>query len=112
VHTVIKVSKSIWRKFLSKLFRDHSSQTETHVLFGCVITLHTLSRIPNFDYGQYGGCDRSAEDAYSFAAPDPTSGFSRGQCKPDFQCGLFHLPNLCTDFDCGFFRVPGLTHRF
>jgi hypothetical protein len=27
---------------------------------------------------------------------------SRGPCKPDFHCGLFHLPDLCTDFDSGF----------
>jgi hypothetical protein len=32
----------------------------------------------------HGGCDRSAENAYSFTAPDPTSGVSTGPCKPDF----------------------------
>jgi hypothetical protein len=36
------------------------------------------------NYVQHGGCDRSAEDAYSFATPDPTSGVSRGPYKPDF----------------------------
>jgi hypothetical protein len=34
------------------------------------------------------------------------SSVSRGQCKPDIYCGLFHLPELDTDFDCGFFRLP------
>jgi hypothetical protein len=49
----------------------------------------------------HSGCDRSAEDAYSSAAPDPTSPVSRGQCKPDFHCGLFYIPDLGTEFDCG-----------
>jgi hypothetical protein len=67
-------------------------------------------------------------------APDPTSGVSRGPCKPDVYCGLFHylnwtlnltrdfsvyltrrtdcdsgflfrLPNVDTDFDCRFLRL-------
>jgi hypothetical protein len=33
--------------------------------------------------GAHGGCDRSTGDAYSSMAPDPTSGVSRGPCKPD-----------------------------
>jgi hypothetical protein len=49
-----------------------------------------------------------------------TSGNCRGPCKPDFYCGLFHLPYLdldCgysvylnghTDFDCKLFRFPDL----
>jgi hypothetical protein len=51
-----------------------------------------------------------------------TSIICRGPCKPDFYCGLFHLPDLdtdldCgysiyltghTDFDCGLFRFPDL----
>jgi hypothetical protein len=31
-----------------------------------------------------------------------TSGICRGPCKPDFYCGLFHLPDLDTDLDCGY----------
>ena len=30
----------------------------------------------------HGGCDRSAEDAYSSMAPDPTFGFVGGPCCP------------------------------
>ena len=30
------------------------------------------------------------------------SGICRGPCKPDFYCGLFHLPDLDTDLDCGY----------
>jgi hypothetical protein len=50
-----------------------------------------LLRLPNFDTlnlttdiwnGAHGGCDRSAEDAYSFAAPDPTFAFVEGPCCP------------------------------
>ena len=33
---------------------------------------------------------------------DPTSGISRGLCKPYFYCGLFHLPDLNTDFSVYF----------
>jgi hypothetical protein len=43
--------------------------------------------------GAHGGCDRSIGDAYSSMAPDPTSGVSRGPCKPDVYCGLFHYLN-------------------
>jgi hypothetical protein len=42
----------------------------------------------------------------------------RGPCKPDFHCGLFHVPDLglvltpdfsvYLDFDCGLFRSPNL----
>jgi hypothetical protein len=46
----------------------------------------------------------------------------RGPCKPDYYCGLFHLPNWIliltadfpvyrtrrTDFDSGLFRLPNL----
>jgi hypothetical protein len=31
-----------------------------------------------------------------------TSSISRGLCKTDFYCGLFHLPDLDTDLDCGY----------
>ena len=50
-----------------------------------------LFRLPNFDTlnlttdilnGAHGGCDRSAEDAYSSAAPDPTFAFVEGPCCP------------------------------
>jgi hypothetical protein len=55
-------------------------------------------------------------------APDPTSGVSRGPCKSDFYCGLFHYLNWIliltadfsvnftkrTDFGSGFFRLPDL----
>jgi hypothetical protein len=75
-----------------------------------------------FQLRAHGGCDQSAVDAYSFAASDPTSGFSRGLCKTDFHCGLFHLSDLgtaltvdfslcltwLTDFYCGLFRLPNL----
>jgi hypothetical protein len=50
--------------------------------------------------------------AYPFAATDPSSGVSRGPCKPDFHCALFHVPDLGTDFDCRFFRLPDWTHLF
>ena len=77
-------------------------------------------------YGAQGGCDRSAGDAYSSMAPDPTSGVSRGPCKPDFYCGLFHYLNWTlnltadfsvnltrhTDFDSGLFRLPNLDTLF
>jgi hypothetical protein len=53
-------------------------------------------------------CDRSAEDAYSSAAPDPTSGVSRGPCRPNFYCGLFPVPSVGTDIDYGFFPVTWL----
>jgi hypothetical protein len=70
----------------------------------------------------HGGCDRSTGDAYSSMAPDPTSDVSRGLCKPDFHCGLFHCLNWTliltaefsvyltwrTDFDSGLFRLPNL----
>jgi hypothetical protein len=32
--------------------------------------------------GAHGGCDRSAEDAHSFATPDPTFAFVGGPCCP------------------------------
>jgi hypothetical protein len=55
-------------------------------------------------------------------APDPTSGVSRGPCKPDFYYGLFHYLSWTliftadfsvyltsrTDFDSGLFRFPNL----
>jgi hypothetical protein len=34
------------------------------------------------------------------------SSVSRGPCKLDIYCVLFHLPELDTDLDCGFFRLP------
>jgi hypothetical protein len=42
----------------------------------------------------HGGCDRSAEDAYSSMAPEPISGVTRGPGKPGFDCGLFRLPDV------------------
>jgi hypothetical protein len=67
-------------------------------------------------------CDRSTGDAYSSMAPDTTSSVSRGLCKPESYCGLFHYLNWTliltadisvyrprrTDFDSGLFRLPGL----
>jgi hypothetical protein len=47
--------------------------------------------------------DRSAKDAYSPAVPYPTSGVSRGLCKPDLHCMLSHVPHLVTDFHYVFF---------
>jgi hypothetical protein len=50
-----------------------------------------LFRLPNFDTlnlttdnwnGAHGGCDRSAEDVYSFVAPDPTFAFVEDPCCP------------------------------
>jgi hypothetical protein len=55
-------------------------------------------------------------------APDPTSGVSRGPCKPDFYFGLFHYLNRTliltadfsvyltrrNDFDSGLFRFLNL----
>jgi hypothetical protein len=52
-----------------------------------------LFRLPDLDtlilttdfyvkYGAHGGCDRSAGDAYSSMAPDPTSDIFRGPCTP------------------------------
>jgi hypothetical protein len=50
-----------------------------------------LFRLPNLDTlnlttdiwnGAHGGCDRSAEDAYSSVAPDPTFAFVGGPCCP------------------------------
>jgi hypothetical protein len=72
--------------------------------------------------GVHGGCDRSTGDAYSCMAPDPTSGVSRGLCKPQFYYGLFHCLkwaliliadfSVCltrrTDFDSRLFRLPNL----
>jgi hypothetical protein len=46
---------------------------------------------------------------YSYQAPDPTSGVSRGPCNPDIYYGLFHVPDLGTEFDCGFFRLHDWT---
>jgi hypothetical protein len=68
--------------------------------------------VPFTRYGNKAniGCDQSTRDAYSSYAPDPTSGVSRGLCKPDLCCGLSYLPALNTDFDCGFFRLPNWTH--
>ena len=62
------------------------------------------------------------QQSYSSMAPDPTSGVSRGPCKPDFYCGFFHYLNWTpilttdfsvyltsrTDFDSGLFRFPNL----
>jgi hypothetical protein len=50
-----------------------------------------LIRLPDFDTlnlttdiwnGAHGGCDRSAGDAHSSAAPDPTFAFVEGPCCP------------------------------
>jgi hypothetical protein len=50
-----------------------------------------LFRLPNIDTlilttdiwsGALGGCDQSAEDAYSSMAPDPTFAFVEGPCCP------------------------------
>jgi hypothetical protein len=41
----------------------------------------------------YGGCDRSAGDAYASYAPDRTPCVSKGPCKSNFYCGLFLLPD-------------------
>jgi hypothetical protein len=52
-----------------------------------------LFRLPNLDtlilttdfcvwYGAHSGCDRSAGDAYSSMAPDPTSDIFGGPCTP------------------------------
>ena len=53
-----------------------------------------------------------AEDAYSSLSPDPTSDVSRGPCKPDFYCRLFHylnwLPILTAD--CSVYLI--WTHWF
>jgi hypothetical protein len=61
----------------------------------------------------HGGCDRSTGDAYSSMTPDPTSGFSRGPCKPDFYSGLFHYLNwtliLTADFSFTWLGVLILT---
>jgi hypothetical protein len=83
-----------------------------------------LRVVPSIERGNraHGGCDRSTGDAQSSMAPDPTSGVSRGPCKPDFYCGLFHCLNWTliltadfyvnltrhTDFDNGMFRLPNL----
>ena len=78
-----------------------------------------LFRSPNLDIpimttdisiwnGAHGGCDWSAEDAYSSMAPDPTSGVTRGPCKPYFQYGLFHVLDMDTGFDWGFSRFTCL----
>jgi hypothetical protein len=61
-----------------------------------------------------------SRDCIGTMAPDPTSGVSRGPCKPDFYCGLFHFVNWTliltadfsvnltkrTDFDSSLFRLP------
>jgi hypothetical protein len=55
---------------------------------------------------------------------NPTSGISRGPCKPEFYCELFHYLNFLSalilsadfpvyltrrdDFDSGLFRLPNL----
>ena len=70
----------------------------------------------------HGGFNRSAGDAYSSMAPDPTSGVNRGPCKADYYCGLFHCLDLTLiltadfsvyltsrfDFDSGLFRFCNL----
>jgi hypothetical protein len=43
----------------------------------------------------HGGCDRSAKDAYSFAAPDPTFPFVGGSCCPTLNFVIAFL-----DYDC------------
>jgi hypothetical protein len=87
---------------------------------------HRSMTIPytKFELWAHGGCDRSEENIYSPAAPDPTSGVSRGPCKkPDFHCMDFYmyliwaliltadfsvyLPGL-TDCDGRWFRSPYL----
>jgi hypothetical protein len=75
-----------------------------------------LYRLPDLEIGLTVGCDRSTRDGCSSYAHDPTSGISRGRCKLDFYCGLFHLPDLDTyfrmqitgrtDLDCRLFRLP------
>ena len=70
----------------------------------------------------HGGFNRSAGDAYSSIAPDPTSGVNRGPCKADYYCGLCHCLDLTLiltadfsvyltsrfDFDSGLFRFCNL----
>ena len=70
----------------------------------------------------HGGFNRSAGDAYSWMALDPTSSVNRGPCKADYYCGLFHCLDLTLiltadfsvyltsrfDFDSGFFRFRNL----
>jgi hypothetical protein len=85
-----------------------SSTTITHSTskWCCLLSIKRISSVKS------DGCDRSAEDAYSSAAPDPTSCVSRGLYKPDFHCILSHVPDLDTDFYCGFFHSPDWTCRF
>jgi hypothetical protein len=61
----------------------------------------------------HGGCDQSAEDAYSSVAPDPISGVTRGCVSLVLNTvdRLFCLPDLDQHTDinhvnCGLFSVP------
>jgi hypothetical protein len=48
----------------------------------CQYSLPLGQMLSDVFHGAHGGCDRSAEDAYSFAAPDPTFAFVKGPCCP------------------------------
>jgi hypothetical protein len=69
-----------------------------------------LRIVPFIERGNtaHGGCDRSTGDAYSSMAPDPTFGVSRGLCKPDFYCGMFHYLNWTPILTADFFPFTQL----
>jgi hypothetical protein len=46
----------------------------------CLLKFDTLNLTSDIWNGAHGGCDQSAEDAYSSAAPDPTFAFVGGPC--------------------------------
>jgi hypothetical protein len=48
----------------------------------CILALTTDNPVYLISTKGQGGCDRSADDAYSSAAPDPTFSFVGGPCCP------------------------------
>jgi hypothetical protein len=58
----------------------------------------TVSLAADIWNGARGGCDRSAEDAFSFATPDPTFAFVGGPCCPtlDFVIAFWIMIALYT----------------
>ena len=62
----------------------------------------------------HGGCDRSAEDAYSSMAPDPAFAFVEGPCCPtlDFVCVIWTTITFDTLLLRHFISLPSSSNFF
>jgi hypothetical protein len=78
----------MYRKIILQTFKDFdvylTLATDFESGLFCLLNLDTLILITDFyvSYWAHGGCDRSAGDAYSSMAHDPTSDIFKGPCTP------------------------------